>query len=81
MAKTGSIGNPIKLPEISYTDNNGTENVKVLITYLSPANVLETLPEGSVSFIPNQAGVYKIRFFVYDGYYNYVVKDYTVEVK
>lgn len=81
MAKTGSIGNPIKLPEISYTDNNGTENVKVLITYLSPSNVLETLPEGSISFVPNQTGVYKIRFFVYDSYYNYAVKDYTVEVK
>ena len=70
----------IQLPSVSYTDNMGAENVTVMITYLTPSNVLEVVPAGETSFQPTQTGTYKITYFVYDASYNYVMREYVVNV-
>lgn len=77
---TANVNGTIQLPSVSYTDNMGAENVTVMITYLTPSNVLEVVPAGQTSFQPTQTGTYKITYFVYDASYNYVMREYVVNV-
>ena len=79
MVEKAKVGDSIALPEVAYDDNNGKENVKVLMTYLTPSNVLEVV-KNSTSFTATEKGTYKVKIMVYDGQYNYVYKEYVVEV-
>lgn len=77
--QTVSVGDVITLPEYQIDDNGGKENVKVMITTLTPTNELRPVGEdGKVTF--NVSGRYIIRYYIRDAYYNYVISDYLVEV-
>lgn len=73
------VGDAVKLPSVSYTDNGGNDNVTVLVTYLTPDNVVEVLEKDAVEFTPAKKGVYKVRIMVYDKQYNYVFKEFVTE--
>ena len=60
-------------------DNGGNDNVTVLVTYLTPDNVVEVLEKDAVEFTPAKKGVYKVRIMVYDKQYNYVFKEFVTE--
>ena len=79
MVQKAKVGDRIALPELTYDDNNGKENVKVLVTYLTPSNVLEVV-KNATSFTATEKGTYKVKIMVYDSQYNYVFKEYVVEV-
>lgn len=80
MPTTATVGSSVNLPSISVTDNNGAHKVLVHISYLTPANVIEVVKDGAKSIKVTQKGVYTIRYFIYDAYYNYVTKEFKVEV-
>ena len=81
MAASGSVGSPVRLPSVSWTDNDGADKVQMLVTYLTPSNVVEVVLAGENSFTPTERGRYRVTCFVYDSYYNYVLKEYIVEVE
>lgn len=79
MVEKAKVGDTITLPEITYDDNSGKDNVSVLMTYLTPSNVLEVV-KNTNTFTASQKGTYKVKIMVYDKQYNYVYKEYVVEV-
>lgn len=79
MVEKAKAGESIALPEITYDDNNGKDGVKILATYLTPSNVLEVVKNAN-SFIATEKGTYRVKIMVYDSQYNYVYKEYVVEV-
>ena len=79
MVEKAKAGESIALPEITYDDNNGKDGVKILTTYLTPSNVLEVVKNAN-SFIATEKGTYRVKIMVYDSQYNYVYKEYVVEV-
>ena len=79
MVEKAKVGDTITLPEITYDDNAGKANVSVLMTYLTPSNVLEVV-KNTNAFTASQKGTYKVKIMVYDKQYNYVYKEYVVEV-
>ena len=81
MAASGSVGSPVRLPSVSWTDNDGADKVQMLVTYLTPSNVVEVVLAGENSFTPTERGRYRVTCFVYDSNYNYVLKEYIVEVE
>ena len=79
MVTSAKVGSAVSLPSVTYDDNNGKEGVSVLYTYLTPSNVLEVV-KGSNAFTVTEKGRYKVKIMVYDSQYNYVYKEYAVEV-
>ena len=79
MVEKAKVGESIALPEITYDDNNGKDGVKILATYLTPSNVLEVV-KNATSFTATEKGTYRVKIMVYDSQYNYVYKEYVVEV-
>lgn len=79
MVSTAKVGDTITLPTVDYDDNAGKENVSVVTTYLTPSNVLEVV-KNTNTFTVTQKGTYRVKIMVYDSQYNYVFKEYVLEV-
>lgn len=69
-------GKTIMLPLPVVT--NDTE-VTVNIYVLNPVNDLILVKDGK--FIAEISGIHTVRYYIYDEYYNYVLKEYSFEVK
>lgn len=79
----GEVGKEIALPDI---DDAAKEKYNYTVYTLDPfftqGMVYSTglKDPGKLSFTPRFKGEYTVRYYIYDGYYNYIVYDYVITV-
>lgn len=74
--ETVKLNSQVSIPtaEVTFMETNA-DNLQYVI-YITPSNCYETVKEGS--FIANELGEYKIRYYALDTYGNYTIKEYSL---
>ena len=70
------VGQTIDIPDM--TVESSSPNITKYIFYITPNDNMELITDGK--FTPETKGVYIIRYFVFDEFYNYAMVDYEITV-
>ena len=77
---SAKVGSSVRLPEATVSDENTPgEDLTVYIFCISESGSMEQLSENL--FRPTKAGIYTIRYVVFDSNYNYDFADFRITVK
>lgn len=77
---SGRVNSEISLPEATATDNvTPSEKLQVYVTVIGPDAVYTHVTNRS--FVPDRAGKWVVRYYVFDETGNLSYRDFTVEVK
>lgn len=80
LSRSAKLGDSITLPKCSYSDNFSTqENLKLIVTISLPYASYVSVSAGD-KFTFEQAGMYVVRYTVYDENFNIAYKEYVVMV-
>lgn len=80
---SSKVNREISLPAATINDNGNTEDLRLMVFWISPDNVTTYISEtdGKYNFTPTTVGTYTVKYVVVDKYFNYAEIVGTIEVE